>query len=149
MEFSCFQELGLLRRDADGRVFHALFQHSNLVSIAAAAEGGLPAFPDTLWVFNGARMLQNTAGSCAVGEELGSVLLTGDSHADGVLCHGNGAVAYETVESQAGDMQNIGGPQRDCEFLTFDSFVRTPVVGVVQLSVFVSVHGHLVGHQRV
>ena len=39
LEFACFEELRLLRRDADGRVLHAFFQHGDLIGISAAAEG--------------------------------------------------------------------------------------------------------------
>ena len=93
LEFACFEELRLLRRDADGRVFHAFFQHGNFVCIAAAAEGGLPALPHTLRIFDRTGVFQHTARSGTIGEELRAVLLAGDRHADGVLCHSDGAVA--------------------------------------------------------
>src|SRR5699024_4145449 len=80
LEFSRLQKLRLFRRDADGRVFHALLQYSDLVAVAAAAEGRLPALPHPLGVFDSAGMFQHTAGSRAVGEELGPVLLTGNRH---------------------------------------------------------------------
>ena len=112
LEFACFEELGLLRRDADGRVFHALLQHGDFIGIAAATEGRLPAFPHTLRVFDGAGVFQHTARSGTVGEEFRAVLLTGDSHADGVLRHSDGAVAHQTVKAQAGDMEHFRGMQR-------------------------------------
>ena len=55
-----YTHLDVYKRQADGRVLHALLQHCDLVAVAAAAEGGLPALPDTLWVFDGPRMLQHT-----------------------------------------------------------------------------------------
>lgn len=70
LEFSCFEELRLLRRDADRRVFHTFFQHGDLIGVATATEGGLPAFPHTLRIFDGTGMLQHTARSSTVGEEL-------------------------------------------------------------------------------
>ena len=109
LEFSCFKELCLLRRDADGRVFHAFFQHGDFVCVAAAAEGGLPALPYTLRVFDGAGVFQHTTGRRTVSKELGSVFLTGNRHADGILRHSDGTVAHQTVKAQAGDMEHIRG----------------------------------------
>ena len=149
LKFSCFEELRLLRRDADGRVFHAFFQHGDLIGIAAAAEGGLPALPHPLRVFDRAGVFQHTARSGTVGKELCSVLLTGDCHADGVLRHSDGTVAHQTIKAQAGDVKNIRRLKRYGEFLIFYSFVRATVIGVVQPTVFVSVHRHLVRHKRV
>ena len=149
LEFSCFEELRLLRRDADGRVFHAFFQHSDLIGIAAAAEGRLPALPHTLWVFDCAGMFQHAARSGTVGEELCTVLLTGDRHADGVLRHSDGTVTDQPVKAQAGDMQHIRGVKRHGEVLILDGFIRPSVIGVVQPPALVSVHRHLVWHKRV
>ena len=104
LEFSCFEELRLLRRDADGRVFHALLQNGDLVGVAAAAEGGLPALTDTLGVFDGTGVFQNAARSRAVCEELSAVFLAGDGHADGVLRHSDGRIAHQPVKAQAGDV---------------------------------------------
>ena len=69
LKFACFEELRLLRRDADGRVLHAFFQHGDLIGVAAAAEGGLPALPHTLRIFDRAGVFQHTARCRAVGEE--------------------------------------------------------------------------------
>ena len=139
----------LLRRDADGRVFHAFFQYGNFVCIAAAAEGGLPALPHTLRIFDRAGVFQHTARSGTIGEELCAVFLTGDSHADGILRHSDGTVTDQPVKAQAGDMQHIREMKRYGKILTFYGFVRATIIGVVQLSVFISVHRHLVGHKRI
>ena len=123
MKLSCFEKLRLLRRDADRRVFHAFFQHGDLIGIAAAAEGRLPALPYTLRVFDRAGVFQHTARSSAVGEELRTVLLAGNGHADGVLRHSDGAVTDQTVKTQAGNVQHIRWLQRYGELLVFDGFI--------------------------
>ena len=149
LEFSRLQKLRLLRRDADGRVLHALLQHGNLVAVGAAAEGGLPAFPHPLGVFDGAGMFQHTAGSRAVGEELSPVLLTGNRHADGVLGHGNGTVTYQPVEAQAGDVQHIRWRQVDGDALHGGRVLGAGGVLVVEPTLGVPVHHHTVWHQRI
>ena len=103
LEFACFKKLRLLRRDTDGCVLHAFFQYGNFVCIAAAAEGGLPALPHTLRVFDSAGVFQHTARSGAVGKEFRTVFLTSDSHADSVFCHSDGAVANQAIEAESGD----------------------------------------------
>ena len=149
LKFSCFEELCLFRRDADGRVFHALLQHSDFIGVSAAAEGGLPAFPHTLRVFDGAGVFQHAARSGTVGEEFRTVLLTGDSHADGVLRHSDGAVTDQTVKAQTGDVEHFRGMKRYGEVLILDGFIRATVIGVVKPTGFVSVHRHLVWHQGI
>lgn len=103
LEFACFQELRLLWRDADGRIFHTFLKHCDFIGIAAAAEGGLPALPHTLRVFDSAGVFQHTARSGAVGKEFRTVFLTSDSHADSVFCHSDGAVANQAIEAESGD----------------------------------------------
>ena len=149
LEFACFEELRLLRRDADGRVLHAFFQYGNFVCIAAAAEGGLPALPHTLRIFDRAGVFQHTARSGTIGEEFCAVLLTGDSHADGVLRHSDGAVADQTVKAESRYVEYIRGMKRYGKLLVFDGFVRATVIGVVETPIFISVHRHLVGHKRI
>ena len=71
LEFACFKKLRLLRRDTDGCVLHAFFQYGNFVCIAAAAEGGLPALPHTLRIFDRAGVFQHTARSGTIGMAMG------------------------------------------------------------------------------
>ena len=123
LEFSCFEELRLLRRDADWRIFHAFFQYGDFVCVSAATEGGLPALPHTLRVFNRAGVFQHTTRCDTVGEEFRAILFTGDSHANGVLCHSDGTVAHQTVKTQAGNVQHIRWLQRYGELLVFDGFI--------------------------
>ena len=149
MEFAGFQELRLFRGDPYGRVFHALLQDGDLIGISAAAKGGLPAFPDALGVFDGAGMLQHATRSRTVGEELGSVFLAGDGHADGVLGHGDGAVAYQAIKAKTGDVQHIGGAKIRYITLHGGCIIGTSRVLVVQLTSPVSIHGHAVWHQRI
>ena len=119
LKFACFKKLRLLRRDTDGRVLHAFFQYGNFVCIAAAAEGGLPALPHTLRIFDRAGVFQYTARSGTIGEELRAVLLAGDRHADGVLRHGDGAVADQTVKAVSRYVEYIRGMKRYGELLVF------------------------------
>lgn len=63
-----------------------------------------------------------------------------DMHRDEVL---------DFIEAESGDMQHIRGLKRYGELLVLDSLVCATIIGVVQPTVFVSVHRHLVGHQRV
>ena len=44
LKLSCFKELRLFRGNTDGRVFHALFKHSDLSAVGTAAELRLPRF---------------------------------------------------------------------------------------------------------
>lgn len=53
------------------------------------------------------------------------------------------------IEAESGDMQHIRGLKRYGELLVLDSLVCATIIGVVQPTVFVSVHRHLVRHQRV
>ena len=149
LELSGFQELRLFRGNGNGGVLHALLQNSHLIGVAATAKSGLPAFPDTLGIFDGAGMLQDTTGCCTVGEELGSVLLTGDGHANSVFGHCNGAVANKTVKTQTRDVQDIRRRQTHYRAVHSGSFVRAGGVFVVQLPLAVSVHSHAIRHQRI
>ena len=149
LELSRFQKLRLFWGDANRRIFHALLQNGYLIAVAAAAEGGLPAFPDTAGVFDGSRMLQHAAGCCAVSKELRTILLTGDCHADGVFRHRYGGIAHQTVKTQARNVQHIRRIQpHDCA-LDCGRIVRTDRVFVVELAVPVTVHRHPVRHQRI
>ncbi len=128
LEFPRFEELRLFRRNADRRIFHALLQNGDLVGVAAATEGRLPALPHTLGVFDGAGVFQHAARSGAVGEELSAILLAGDCHADGVLRHSDRRVAYQAVETQTGDVQHIRGAESDGLVLIPDGPIRSPLV---------------------
>ena len=46
-------------------------------------------------------------------------------------------------------MQHIGWLQGYCKFHIFNSLIGTTVIGVIEMSVFIPVHTHLVWHQRV
>ena len=108
LEFSCFEELCLLRRDADRRIFHTFFQYGDFVCVSAATEGGLPALTHTLRVFDRTGVFQHTARSGTVGEEFCTVFLTGNRHANGVLCHSDGTVAHQAVKTQTGNVKHFG-----------------------------------------
>nr|DAO53593.1 MAG TPA: hypothetical protein [Caudoviricetes sp.] len=149
LEFSCFEKLRLFGRYPDWRIFHTFLKHCDFICVSAAAEGGLPTLPYTLRIFDGAGVFQHTAGCSTVSKELGSVFLTGNRHADSILRHCNGTVAHQTVKAESGNMKHIGRLKRDRKLLVFNGFIGTTVVGVVKTAVFISVHRHLVRHQRI
>ena len=113
LEFAGLKELRLFGADADRRVFHTFFQYGDLIGVAAAAEGGLPALPHTLRVFDRAGVFQHTARSGTVGKEFCAVFLAGNSHADGVLRHSDGTVAHQAVKAQTGDVKHLGRVEID------------------------------------
>ena len=94
-------------------------------------------------------MFQNTGGRSTVGKKLGSELFTGNSHTDGVFRHSNGTVSNETIKAKSGDVQNIRWVECHCKILIFNRFIWTTVVGIVQMSIFVTVNGHFIRHQWV
>ena len=94
-------------------------------------------------------MFQDTARGRAVGEELRAVLFAGDGHADSVLRHSDGRVAYQPVKAQAGNVQHVRRTEDDGLVFGADGLVIAPLVAVVELAPLVPVHGHFVGHQGV
>ena len=149
LELPCLQKLRLFRGDANGRVFHALLQHGDLIAVAAAAEGGLPTLPDTLRVFDRPRMLQHAARSRAVGKELRPIFLTGNRHADGVLRHSDGGIAHQPVKAKPWDVQHIGRMQPDKTAFDRRCVIHADGVFVIKLSLAVAIHCHPVRHQRI
>ena len=63
-----------------------------------------------------------------------------DMHRDEVL---------DFIEAESGDMQHIRGLKRYGELLVLDSLVCATVIGVVQATILVSVHRHLVRHEGI
>ena len=107
LEFAGLQELGLLWRDPDGRKLHALFQHGDLVRVAAAAEGGLPAFADTLRILNGAGVFEDASGCCTVREKLRAIFLCGDGETNRIFCHCDGTIPNQTIKTKTGYVQHM------------------------------------------
>lgn len=58
-------------------VVHSLLKYHDLARVGCAAIDGLPAFPQLGRVFEDTGVLEDTAGTCAVGEEGRAVFLTG------------------------------------------------------------------------
>ncbi len=149
LEFSGFKELRLFWGNADGRIFHALFQNGDLPGVAAAAELALPCIAHPAGILHGAGVFKNAAGGSSICKQLGTIFLGGDGKADGVLGHGDGAVTNEAVEAKAGDVQDICRLQDYGRALHRGGFLIGSLVLVEQFSVAVPVHGHLVRHERV
>ena len=93
-------------------------------------------------------MLKDTARRCAVCEELRAELFRGYGKTDSVLCHSDRAVADKPVKSESGDVKHIGRIQ-NYGAVFVDGFVTASVVLIKKMPVFISVHGHLVRHQRI
>ena len=47
-------------------------------------------------------------GGGPIGKELCAVFLTGNRHANGVLCHSDGTVAHQAVKTQTGNVKHFG-----------------------------------------
>ena len=94
-------------------------------------------------------MLQDAAGSSAVGKELRPVFLTGNRHADGILGHSDGTVAHQPVKAKPWDVQHIGRVQPDKAAFHRRRVIHADGVFVIKLSIAVTIHRHPVRHQRI
>lgn len=94
-------------------VVHPFLQGHDLARIGCAAVDGLPAFPQLGWVFEDSRMLEDTAGTCAIGKESRAVLLASQGHAHGIPSHRNGRVADKPVKAKPWNVQDILPAQFD------------------------------------
>ena len=148
-ELSRGEELAVLGRQGDGLVGHALLQHSHLVGIVRAAVHSRPVVTDLAGVFQDTGMFQNTAGLCAVLEEGRAVLLHCQRGAEGVLHHGNGRKAHQTIEAQTRHMEYLIRPEVDVLVLLPRHFVRVGVVDIEDVAGLVSVHFHVLRKQRI
>ena len=143
------KELAVLGRQGDRPVGHALLQHTDLVGIVRAAVHGSPVLPDFTGVFEDAGMLQYAAGLCAVLEESCSVFLHRQRGAEGVLHHGNGRKAHQTIEAQTRHMENLVRPEVDVLVLLPRHFIRVGVVDIEDVAGLVAVHFHVLREQRI
>ena len=152
LELARFKKLRLFRRYGDGRVFQPFLQHSYFIAVGAAAEGGLPALPDTLRVFDRTRMLQHTARCCTVGEELRTVFLRSHCQTDCVLRHRNRRVTDQPVVAKPQHMKHIAWSEDNIGLFIL-AYLRRIVavfrIAVIEPSLTVAVNLHAVGHQRV
>jgi len=119
------------------------------VRVRRAAELALPRIAQAGRVLHRSRVLQHPAWGSPVGEELRPILLAGDRHADGVLGHRNRRVAHQPIKTKTGYVQYLGGIEYHRVSLHGGSVLGAGGVLVVELAVFVAVHLHAVGHQRV
>ena len=87
-------------------------------------------------------MRQHAGGHRAVAEELRAVLLSGNAQPDRALFQCDGAVAHDTVETEAGDVQNVRG-------IETHHAAFAGGVGVGQLAPAVAVDLHMVRKQWV
>lgn len=83
------------------------------MSVGGTAVGIHPVIPDFLWVFQDAGVLQNARGLRAIFEERAAVFLHGNGRAEGVLHHGDGRKAHQTVEGQSGNVEDLIAAEHD------------------------------------
>ena len=120
LKFSCFKELRLFRRNADGSVFHALLKHCDLSAVGTTAELRLPRFTNLCRVLYCSRVFKHAAWRCAVCEELSAELLGRNCKPDSVLRHCNRRVTNKPVKTKSGNVQNIARRKNYLIFLTAD-----------------------------
>ena len=120
------------------------------MGIFAALINGVPGIAHALWVFHHAWMLQHAARLRAVLIKGRAVFVAGEAHADGLLCHGDGAVSDEAVKAQTGNMKNVlrRKNHRGLPAQTFHVRIRAGVF-VIDVSAGIPIHSHAVGHQRI
>lgn len=140
LKLSGLQKLRLIRGDGYGCVLHTFLKHSHFVGVAAARKAPCPAVPDLLRILYRARIFQDVAGCCLVGEELGAVFFRCDGQPDGVLRHGDGTVAHEPVNAQTGDMQHILRRKDDLRSFRYRRFLIASLIGVVQMPIHIPIH---------
>ena len=85
LKLSGLQKLGFVVRQAQRNEGHPFLQDSNTAGVGGASVGSVPAGSECSRIFHRVRMRQDTAGACTVGEELASVLLSGDTQTDSGL----------------------------------------------------------------
>ena len=87
-------------------------------------------------------MRQDAAGASTVGEELASVLLSGDTQTDSGLFKCNRAVTHDTVKAKPGNVKHI--PRFEPP-----AFAVAGCIGVGQKTTCVPVNFHLVRKKRI
>ena len=117
--------------------------------IPCAAIGIHPVIPDLLRILQHTRMLQHTGRLSAVLEEGAAVLLHRQRGAEGVLHHGNGAKAYQSIEAEAGNVQNFVALENNIFIMLTGNFIRVSMVGIKKLSVLCPVDLHVFREKRI
>ena len=136
-----FDELRFVVRHGKWSEGHALLQYSHAGRVGGTTVGAVPAGTERSRVFHGVGMGQNTRRTRTIGEELRAELLCGDTEADSVLLDGDGRVAYDAVEAEAGYVQHI--------LRLHQKLLAVAVgVGVRQVALGIPVHRHLIRLQR-
>ena len=150
LELPSFEELTILWRETHLLILHALFKHDHLMGILTSLIDRIPRVPHLAGVFENTGMLQNAARSGSVGEEAGSVLLTGDSDAYCVFHHGNGAVSNQAIKAKSRDVKHILWCKSNLPVLLHVGIeVAVPCVEIDQLTIAHPLHTHFIWEQRV
>lgn len=142
LKLSGLQKLGFVVRQTQRNKGHAFFQHSNTAGVGGTSVGSVPAGPECSGVFHRVWMRQDAAGACAVGKELASVLLSGDTQTDSRLFKGNGTVAHDAVKAESGNVEHI--PR-----FKPPAFAVAGCIGVCQKASGIAVNFHLVRQKRI
>ena len=142
LKLARFKELRFVVGHGDRRERHGLFKHGHFAGVGGAAIGCVPAFPQTLGVFDRIGMRQHAGGTGTILEELAAVLLGGDAKANGILFKRNRAVSDNAIKAQAGNVQHIFR-------LELDGLAFRGGVGVCENPFTVPVHRHVIRQERI
>ena len=142
LKLARFEELRFVVGHGDRRECHGLFKHGHFAGIGGAAIGCVPAFPQTLGVFDRIGMRQHAGGTGTILEELAAVLLGGDAKADGVLFKRYRAVSDHAIKAQTGNVQHIFR-------LELNGLAFRGGVGVCENPFAVPVHRHVIRQERI
>ena len=148
-ELACGEELTVFRRQGDGLIGHALFQHCDLMGVIGTAINIGPVFTDLLRVLQHTRMFQNSGGLCAVLEEGAAIFLYCQRGAEAVFHHGDRREADQTIEAETGDVENLVPAEVDILVLLSGHLIGVSVVDVIDLPLLVTIRLHVLRQQRV
>ena len=84
------KKLAILRRQADGLIGHALFEHGDLVRVVCTAIHVGPVLTDFLRILQHAGVFKHTGRLRSVAKKRAAVFLDSNRGAQRVLHHGNG-----------------------------------------------------------
>ena len=148
-ELACGEELAVFRRQGDGLVGHALFQHRNLVGVIGTAINIGPVFTNLLRILQHTRMLQHAARLCAVLKESAAVFLHSQRGAETVFHHGDRRKADQPIEAETGDVEDLVSAEVDILVLLSRHLIGVGVIDVIDLALLIAIRLHVLRQQRI